>query len=85
MTATATEWRLTRLEDQQRGFDVDLRTARTTLVEHEEQINGDSGLLSVMHELKEEMSNVRKALYTAAGGAVFSAISVAIAIAVYAH
>jgi hypothetical protein len=85
MSATATEWRLARLEEQQRGFDQDLRTARTTLVEHEEQITGDNGLLAAMRELKEEMSNVRKALYTAAGGAVFSAISVAIAIAVYGH
>lgn len=85
MSATATEWRLTRLEEQQRGFDLDLRNARESIVEHDEQITGDNGLLAVMHELKEEMSNVRKALYTAAGGAVFSAISVAIAIAVYAH
>lgn len=77
------DWRLRDLERRSSTFEDALHSERDRVTRHEEQISGESGLLALMHELKEEMSSVRKALYAAAGGAVFAAISIAIAIAVY--
>lgn len=79
------DWRLGRVEKQLDDIDKDVRASREGVARHEEQINGDTGVLVVLHEIKEEMGNVRKALYSAAGGCVFAAIAIATSIAVYAH